>query len=314
MPSPFVIGLDAGGSKTAALARAGGVTAEQTGEGANLQRDGLQRSADVLAHLVTDVLQALEHNGTGSICVGIAGGGRPADRTALAAAIRERLGAPLATCSLHVEHDAHIALAAAFEGASGMIVIAGTGSVVLARTEEGTLERAGGWGPRIGDEGSGTAVGAAGLAAVGDAFDGGPPTTLRTRLAEVYGIEEPDDLIRAVYADAWTMQDVAPLVVAEAQGGDWACTRILKTQANALAQRAGWLVTRADEPIAPRVALLGGLTEEAYYRESLTEALQRHLPRWEVVRPSRRPVEGAFALAAQHAAAVETGQEMDSGG
>jgi N-acetylglucosamine kinase-like BadF-type ATPase len=155
----------------------------------------------------------------------------------------------------------------------------------------------------------------AGLRAVAAAFDGAPRTTLGHRLDEHFGIDSPGSFIRTVYADTWKVQALAPLVVAEAEAGDWVCIRILKTQANALAQRAGWLLTRTTEPIAPRLALMGGLVGGAYYRESLADALQRHLSGWEVVRPSRRPVEGALALAEKMAAAaVETNQEMDSGG
>lgn len=315
MPPPVFIGLDVGGSKTALLAYAGQETLERTGAGVNVQRDGVEGSAAALAPLIAEALAALDHDGTGGICLGAAGAGRHEDQQALAALLRRRIGSALGACTLTVEHDACVALEAAFEGESGLIVIAGTGSVVLARTEAGTLERTGGWGPRIGDEGSGVAIGAAGLAAVAAAFDGGEPTVLRDRLAAAYGITTPEDLIHAVYRTDWTMQDVAPLVVAAAEAGDWASTRILKTQANALAQRAGWLLTRAAEPITPRLALMGGLVEEAYYRQSLADALQRHLPRWEVVRPSRRPVEGALALAEKlAAAAAETNQEIDSGG
>jgi N-acetylglucosamine kinase-like BadF-type ATPase len=315
MPSPLFIGLDVGGSKTALLARAGQETLERTGAGVNVQRDGVEGSAAELATLIADVLAALDHDGTGSICLGAAGAGRREDQEALATQLRQRIGSALGACTLTVEHDAYVALEAAFAGESGMIVIAGTGSVVLARTEAGTLERAGGWGPRIGDDGSGVAIGSAGLGAVAAAFDGGEPTVLRDRLAEAYAITTPEDLIHAVYRTDWTVQDVAPLVVAAAEAGDWASTRILKTQANALAQRAGWLLTRTTEPIAPRLALMGGLVGGAYYRESLADALQRHLSGWEVVRPSRRPVEGALALAEKMAAAaVETNQEMDSGG
>lgn len=315
MSCPILIGIDAGGSKTELLAHAGRESLERSGAGVNLKRDGMPRSVEVLASLLTEALTTLEHDGTGSICLGIAGAGRPGDQADLAALLRERIGPPLAACSLRVEHDALIALEAAFEGASGMIVIAGTGSVVLARTEAGALERTGGWGPRIGDEGSGAVVGAAGLGAVAAAFDGGEPTALRDLLAERYGIATPDDLIHAVYADGWKMQDVAPLVVAAAEAGDWACTRILETQANALAQRAGWLAARTAEPITPRVALLGGLASETYYRESLSEALQRHLPHWQMVCASRRPVDGALALAQRHASdRGEAGQKMESGG
>jgi N-acetylglucosamine kinase-like BadF-type ATPase len=152
----------------------------------------------------------------------------------------------------------------------------------------------------------------AGLSAVADAFDGGPPTTLTARLAELLGITSPEDLIRVVYADAQAMPSFAPLVVAAAEAGDWVCTRILKTQANALAQRAGWLATRLDDT-TPHIALMGGLAGETYYRECLTEALRRHLPGWRVTRPSRRPVHGALALAEQHAA-EQAAQEMESGG
>ncbi len=308
MPPPLYIGIDAGGSKTDVLALAGKASATRIGPGVNLQRDGVEQSADVLASLITDVAGSLEHDGTGSICAGVAGAGRATEQADLMARLRDRLGSSLAACSLAVEHDALIALDAAFEHESGMIVIVGTGSAVLARTEEGTLLRAGGWGPRIGDEGSGTAIGAAALGAVAADFDGGEPTALRQRLAEQFGITTPDDLIHKVYAEGWKVQEMAPLVVATAEAGDWACTRVLKMQANALAQRAGWLVTRAaEQPIAPRIALLGGLAEEAYYRECVTEALVRHLPRWSVVRPSRRPVQGALARAQRFALAAASG-------
>ncbi|MEM1043310.1 MAG: hypothetical protein AAGI91_11860 [Bacteroidota bacterium] len=78
-------------------------------------------------------------------------------------------------------------------------------------------------------------------------------------------------------------------------------TRIIKTQANALAQRAAWLVAQANDALTPRLVLTGGMTQEAYYRECLAEAFLRHLPRWRIVRPERRPVEGALALAQRSA-------------
>jgi N-acetylglucosamine kinase-like BadF-type ATPase len=312
MLPPIYIGIDAGGSKTDVLARAGDRSLHHTGDGVNLQRDGIHRSTAVLTHLISEALDGLEHDESGSICLGVAGAGRAEDRSGLTERLREQAGARLDSYVLTVEHDARIALESAFESESGMIVIVGTGSVTLAQTEAGTLERAGGWGARIGDDGSGTMIGTAGLRAAADAFDGGTPTTLSDRLAEQFGIDAPEALIRAVYANDWNAQTLAPLVVAEAEAGDWACTRILKTQANALAQRTAWLVTRADA-ITPRIALMGGLAGEPYYRTCLEEALQRHLPGWHVVYPSRRPVHGALALAEQRAAET-TGQEIDSGG
>jgi len=300
MPPPLYIGLDAGGSKTDVVARAGDRSCHHTGSGVNLQRDDMQRSTTVLTQLISETLGMLKHDGTGSICLGVAGAGRPEDRSDLADHLREQLGARLDSYLLTVEHDARVALESAFERESGVVAIVGTGSIILARTEAGALERAGGWGARIGDDGSGTAIGTAGLCAVADVFDGGPPTTLCDHLAEPFGIDAPEALIRAVYADDWNVQALAPLVVAAAEAGDWASTRILKTQANALALRTAWLVTQADD-IAPRLALMGGLAGEPYYRTCLEEAIQRHLPGWHVIYASRRPVHGALALAEQRA-------------
>lgn len=312
MLPPIYIGIDAGGSATELRAEAGGQALRRTGDGVNFQRDGAARSTDVLSRLIAEALALLDHDGTGSICLGVAGAGRSDDRRRLAEHVRRRFGAPLDGYLLAVEHDARVALEAAFEGESGVLVIAGTGSVVLARTTAGTLERAGGWGPRIGDDGSGTAIGTAGLSVVAASFDGGPPTALCDPLGARFGIASPEDLIRAVYADGWAVQALAPLVVAAAESGDEVSARILKAQASALAQRAGWLVERAGE-IAPRIALMGGLASEAHYRTCLADALHRRLPGWEAALPSRRPMDGALALA-RKIAAERRDQEIDSGG
>jgi glucosamine kinase len=55
--------------------------------------------------------------------------------------------------------DVEIALDAAFRGGTGILVIAGTGSNVVGRAEDGRMHRAGGWGPAVGDKGSGHWIG-----------------------------------------------------------------------------------------------------------------------------------------------------------
>ncbi len=56
-------------------------------------------------------------------------------------------------------HDAEAVLAAADAGASGVALIAGTGSFAFGRGEGDRVVRAGGWGYLLGDEGSGFAMG-----------------------------------------------------------------------------------------------------------------------------------------------------------
>lgn len=296
------IGLDAGGSKTELLAQEGSDGAAPIaleGPSANLQRQGVDATARVLADLVRRALRHYPSVQDVSVCAGVAGAGRADDQQALA----RRLEALLSNASYHVRvvHDAAIALEAAFEGGSGLIVIAGTGSVVLARTPDGSIERAGGWGYLIGDEGSGYALGACGLRAVAHAFDGGPGTALRPMLAERHGIDHRDTLIRYVYGEDWSIQEVAPLVLDAAAAGDAVATRIVRDQAAALAEQVRWLVER-NASIEPRMALLGGLVRVDYYRSALQDALQERLPSWAIDVLESPPVVGALRLAGQMSA------------
>jgi N-acetylglucosamine kinase-like BadF-type ATPase len=59
--------------------------------------------------------------------------------------------------------DVELAHAAAFGGGPGILVVAGTGSIAVARDRKGRWRRAGGWGQLLGDEGSGFWIGRAAL-------------------------------------------------------------------------------------------------------------------------------------------------------
>ncbi|GIV62294.1 MAG: hypothetical protein KatS3mg044_1160 [Rhodothermaceae bacterium] len=194
------IGLDAGGTKTALLARtADGTTWSARSGGANLQRLGPERTAKRLAGLVLKACARFPEARPARLCAGVAGAGRVEDRQRLHEALLPLLAAQNFE-TVEVVPDVWIAHEGAFDGAGGVLVLAGTGSIVLARDRHGGFHRAGGWGYLLGDEGSGYAIGLAGLRAVAGAFDGGPATTLTARLARHHGITSPEQLIRRVYA------------------------------------------------------------------------------------------------------------------
>lgn len=210
------------------------------------------------------------------MCAGVAGAGRAAEQDALSATLRTALHDAAETVRVEVQSDAAIALNAAFEDESGIVVVAGTGSIVLGRTTNGSLARAGGWGHRLGDPGSGHALGRAGLHAVADAFDGGPNTSLRSRVAEACDIDDGDALVRRVVDEEMPLSDVAPTVVEAAADGDSVASSIVEDETRALARRVAWLGNRTG-PFVPRVALTGGLANAAPY----ADALRRHVQeRW----------------------------------
>ncbi len=100
-------------------------------------------------------------------------------------------------------HDAPIAHAGAFAGGAGVLVIAGTGSVVYGVGEDGRIEMAGGLGYAFGDEGSAFGIARAALARA----DGDTP--MRERMREAFGFDVVLDLVRAFYAGAITRERIA---------------------------------------------------------------------------------------------------------
>ncbi len=231
-----------------------------------------------------------------AVCVGVAGAGRSDEQRALTDRLRQEAMDEAGAVAVEVVHDACIALETAFGEESGVVVIAGTGSLVFGRAREGGTHRAGGWGNRLGDAGSGYAVGRAGLRAVAAAFDGGPATVLRARMQEQHGIEDRDGLLRWVYQDEGELQRLAPLVVDTAAAGDTVATEILVSQAAELAKQAAWLLGGTGD-IAPRIAMLGGMLRNEYYAQVLRRALGERLPGASVEAVRRAPVVGALRRA-----------------
>lgn len=297
------IGLDAGGSKTAALATTGAEARRFDGPGAQATRDGTDAVAERLSSLVDEVRAAYDGAELGGLAVGLAGAGAPEVRDAVQAALRERIGpAPLT-----VTHDADVALEAAFGDGSGLVLLVGTGSMVYARSHDGTSARAGGWGPSLGDDGSGAALGRAALRAALAALDGGPPTDLGERLATDFDLGDRAALVAAGHDAGQSLARFAPALLAAAETDDWQATQVLARETNALAQQAGWLATRLGDAVETRIATCGGLSGEPVYRAAIEAALARYLPGWAIARCEAEPVEGALAMAR----ALATGPSAD---
>ena len=295
----WYIGIDSGGSKTELMAETPqhDEPVQLGGPAAHLQHMSPEEAAEVIAHLIRQLLETEPGCTIAALCAGIAGAGRPEGQKQVTACLREALGttAPPAD-RLQIVHDGVIALEAAFEGESGLITITGTGSLALARTQKGRLERAGGWGYLLGDNGSGLALGRRGLRAVAAAYDGGPATRLTEKVARVHGIRDLDDLLSTIYQPSWPLQNVAPLVLEAAEEGDSAARSALRKETTLLARQVRWLADRCDG-IESQIAPLGGLTGEPLYRETYADALHKELPGWSVQKPAHRPVVGALRMA-----------------
>ena len=146
------LGIDGGGSKTAfllendegrELARFETGPSNWISSGAETARESLAEGAARLP-VLPDIVAG-----------GFAGAGRPEGIEFY----RGCLTALLPQARLFVESDVFITYMGAIGPMPGVLVVAGTGSIALARQSDGTMVRAGGWGPVFSDEGSGFWIG-----------------------------------------------------------------------------------------------------------------------------------------------------------
>lgn len=183
-----------------------------------------------------------------------------------------------------VGQDTDSALAAAWGGEDGFLVIAGTGSNVVGRVA-GKKYTAGGHGHILGDAGSGYDVAQRALRAVLREKDreGKVPALAAGLLAQA-GAADVDALVREVYGGhgkEW-LASFALGILRAAEGGDELAREAVRAGAGELAERAGELAQRVGVR-RPRWALTGGLGQNAFYRAEFTRGLRRIFPKAEVI-------------------------------
>ncbi len=235
-------------------------------------------------------------------CLGLAGAGRPGDQEI----IREWAARISLAANVQVMEDAALLLAAGTPEGWGVAVVAGTGSMAYARTPDGRTARSGGWGPLLGDEGSGYAIALAGLRAAARSADGrARATPLTDRLLAAYGLSRPEELVGVVYrgGDRAALAALGPVVLQAADDGDPVAEEIVREAAGELASAAAAAARQLDLGATFPVALAGGLlVASPTYHERFLAALQA---RGLIARPATlvtEPAEGAVKLALLRAA------------
>jgi N-acetylglucosamine kinase-like BadF-type ATPase len=268
-----LIGVDVGGTKTAAAVMRGGeIVGRADGPGAAIRPGRALASAATIAETVRRALSTAGVLQGDVLVVGAAGAGRATEARELQQALR---GEGVAQ-TVVVTTDIAIALEGALGSNAGIVLAAGTGSIAIARDGNGASFRAGGYGWQMGDEGSGYAIGRAALGAVGRAVDGrGAETTLSTRVLEATRSADFDELVRwAATAGPAEVAALAPHVLAAAADGDPTARAILHYAAEEL----GGLVLHLRRKLGgdtPSVALTGGLLTNPMLREALEARLKK---------------------------------------
>jgi len=204
-----VVGVDGGGTKTEAVIMDSDlrVIGEGRSGASNPLRVGLTSAAAAVREAIDNACASakVRRSDLDAAEVGLAG----ARRQELRERMRETL-VPLGIRDIEVVTDADIALYGATDGAPGLVVIAGTGSICCGINGRGKKFCAGGWGPLAGDEGAGAWIARQALRAIAFASDGRGPETLLTEFAcNYFHVSTADDLTTAIYAPTITNERIA---------------------------------------------------------------------------------------------------------
>jgi len=121
----------------------------------------------------------------------------------------------------------------------GIVVSSGTGSFAMGVNRKGESAILGGWGPILGDEGSGYYIGVSALKAVITEYEDGSPKTLLTeKLKKYFSVSEISDIRRAIYKngfDRFKISQISTIVYEAAVEGDDVSVNIIVDASKQLA-------------------------------------------------------------------------------
>ena len=173
---------------------------------------------------------------------------------------------------------------------NGLVAISGTGSDVFLIQNGKVVCTVGGWGPVMGDQGSGAWIGLQALRALGRAANGWGKKTILTDILEAHFLQTTGlCALRAVLASPAPYRvaaDVVPFVAQAAREGDEVALEIFERAGEAIARQLEALIQRAPEHTEREIVLCGGAWK-AHERmlDACREYLRRAAPEYIIKRP-----------------------------
>src|SRR5262245_39474245 len=198
------LGIDGGGSKTKFL-----LVDEYYNEICHIQSGpsnhlsvGTEAARQAIAQGVSHLTER-----PNVVCAGFAGAGRP-DSVAF---YREVLQSLIPETQIIIESDAFIASIGAIGIDPGILLIAGTGSIVIGRDNNRNMFRVGGWGPHFGDEGSGFWIGREAVRAALRSLDVKTSMEFANTIANRLGLKSIPEVVSAWASGKLGVPEIAGL-------------------------------------------------------------------------------------------------------
>ncbi|BAZ52046.1 ATPase, BadF/BadG/BcrA/BcrD type [Nostoc sp. NIES-4103] len=314
----YVLGIDGGGSKTVCILMDD--THQVLGRGvagaSNYQSIGIEaalQSIQTAIHIAVDNAQNLTQPvNISAICLGLAGVSRPEDIKVVKLLLKQLknnknlpINWTLTESNIVICHDALIALVGGIGHPIGIVVAAGTGSIVFGRNHQGQTKRVGGWGYILGDEGSAYKIAIAGMQAALKSYDGREiSTSLIASFKEHFRLASIEDLIEVIYRQDLGVKEIAalaPIVDLAAAEGDEVANKIIDDAVKELVKATSTVIEAIftfDSVV--EVVTTGSVWQgRCKIQERFAISLAKIFPRIKVLFPESEPAYGAGLLALQ---------------
>jgi Predicted N-acetylglucosamine kinase len=288
----LIIGVDAGGTKTAAAAYSqDGRLLKEALTGFGNLLNGPEKACENIVEGIRACL--VEEAAETHVYIGAAGIAAGDNKALVEKSVREAF--PFAT--VRVVTDSHLMLYALFEGRDGMLLISGTGSIAYSKRGE-AFHRFGGWGQLLADRGSGYDIVRNAVIAMLDDYDHGRPFS---PLSDKILAELDTDVFGMVkFFHSVPKGDIAallPIIVNQAAAGDKEAAALLFSAGEYLAYMAQELyhTTGYTRPIGLSVS--GSVLEKIpEVRESFFKQISCGSGKFEICEGTRSATAGAFYL------------------
>lgn len=312
-----VLGIDGGGSNTICILmdNTGKVLGRGEAGSSNYQSMGIaaaqQQIQSAIHKAVVAALNYTDKINLEAICLGLAGVGRSEDIEVVKSIVRQLQNSKymlpltwvLQPSNIVICHDALIALMGGVGDAVGIVVAAGTGSIVFGRNNQGHSQRVGGWGYILGDEGSAYKIAVYGMQAALKAHDGrGMATSLVESFPQHLSLGSIENLIEFVYRRGLGVKEIAalaPIVDQAAAEGDKVANSIID---DAIAELVIATSTVIDCIFNQRsiveIVTTGSVWQgKCNLRERFVQSIAHQFPLARVIYPRHEPAYGAGLLA-----------------
>ncbi len=251
---------------------------------------GFDESAKRLIQIIKNSSKKIGLKNIAYIVAGISGARNEKDRLKLA----KKISASIRFKNISIFPDTAVAFASIFShlNTNCGILLAGTGSVLYFVNSKGLIERYGGWGRIVGDEGSGYWIAREALNRLTLFYDRrGKKTKLEQVLNKNFGIDK-DYLIKLVYHNNFDIAKLTKHVFDCAETGDRISLDIIKDAAEKLADHFIPL-----KKVKASIALCGSLfTEEKLLEKHLRKITKNKFPNISFIKPKQKPVWGAVEI------------------